>query len=114
MRAASWLVVAVLLVPDLASAQSSGSAAYQSPYRVEFNHATRALIGDLVEGQRGDPRRESETPHAEWYAERFVKGERPWGPRVRLYEPPALAEGTEASWRRERIIATGLRFVGYY
>src|SRR5262249_46749630 len=113
MRAASWLVVTVLLIPERALAQTLGPAAYQSPYRVGFHHATRILIGDLLEGPRGDPKLESETPHVEWYTERFVRGERPWGPRPHLYGPPQLAEGKDASWRRERIISTALRFVGY-
>ncbi len=112
MRLKCCLVMPMILLPNLAMGQGAAPS-YRSPYHLEFHHPTKALVGDLLEGPRGDPKYESETPHSEWYAERFLKSERPWGPRPRLYPPPPLAEGKSAEWKRERIIATASRYIGY-
>lgn len=84
-----------------------------SPYRLEFTYTLEELVGDLLHGERGDPRRESETPHHEWYSHHVRKHLGAWGPNQRRYEPlPGLAERPVA-WKRERAIATGARFLGY-
>ncbi len=84
-----------------------------STYRLEFTHPLDDLIGDLLHGERGDPRRESETPHHDWYSAHTYHKFQSWGPTPRRYAPlEGLAERS-LEWKRERVIATAARFIGY-
>ena len=71
------------------------------------------LIPDLLQGERGNPRYESVVPHENWYQHGGSPWVGPWGPLPRKYPPPALAQDKEEDWKRARLIATALRFIGY-
>jgi len=89
------------------------AAAPGSMYRLEYEHKLEDLIGDLTGGERGDPRMESSTPHAEWDSPHIRRTLGSWGPRARVYPRlHGLAERTQ-SWKRERVIATAARLLGY-
>ena len=71
------------------------------------------MIGDLINSERGDPHRESETPHHEWYSERIRRRFGAWGPSPRRYPPLAGLDSRPTEWKRERVVATAGRFLGY-
>ncbi len=56
---------------------------------------------------------QSGTPHQEWYSTTMRHRMRSWGPKPRLYSPLAGIESRSTDWRRERVIATAARFLGY-
>ena len=85
-------------------------ALYRSPYDVKLPRAVKDLIPDLVEGDRGDPRLEARMPENTWYDHSRTG---PWGPLPRQYLPPSIAALKTDDWKRARIIATALCFVGY-
>jgi cell wall-associated NlpC family hydrolase len=84
-----------------------------SPYKLAFTHSVEELIGDLEHTERGDPRHESETPHAHWYSADTSRRFHAWGPKPRHYPPLANLHQASATWKRERVIATAARFLGY-
>lgn len=100
-------------LPGGHAAQAQETAATRARYGVEFTIPPDQLIGDLKRTERGDPRVEGEIPHAQWYSRRTLERWHGWGPPARTYPPlPGLAERS-LEWRRERVIAVALRFVGY-
>ena len=82
-------------------------------YRLEYEHDLEDLIGDLLHGERGDPHRQSETPHGHWYSHHVRRRFGAWGPLPRRYRPLAGLEKRSATWQCERVIATAARFIGY-
>lgn len=86
---------------------------YRSPYSVKLPWTAQELIPDLLEGERGLVRNEAKIPEFDWYgySHPWVG---PWGPRPRAYQPPQLAQGKSDDWKRARVIATALRFLGYH
>ncbi|HEY2760568.1 MAG TPA: NlpC/P60 family protein [Pirellulales bacterium] len=95
--------------------QSRGSEIHDraSGYTIRFAYPLDELIGDLIHGERGDPERESETPHHQWYTAEIRRRSGAWGPEARAYEPlPELAE-KPTDWLRQRVIATAARLLGY-
>jgi hypothetical protein len=84
---------------------------YKSPYSVQFTEARESLVGDLEHSERGNPEIESSIPFRDWYRGRERFGS--WGPPARHYPPPRELERRSATWKRERVIATALRFEGY-
>lgn len=84
-----------------------------SPYRCEFTYPATQLVWDLDNTERGDPRRQSPTPHGEWYSERVRHKFGSWGPEPRHYLPPIGMDKWSVDWRRERVIAVASRFIGY-
>lgn len=92
---------------------ASSPEAYKSPYTVKFTHPLHELIGDLETGARGRVQEEAAVPFHEWYARHNEKKFGVWGPAARHYPPaPGIAEKSLA-WKRERLLATALRFQGY-
>lgn len=91
---------------------TEGPAGYRSPYSINFTWPPADLLGDL-EGERGEVRNEAEIPHSEWYAHATRQRWNSWGPPARSYPVPAGLERRSVKWKRERVIAVGLRFVGY-
>jgi len=85
----------------------------RSAYGLDFSGPVEELIGDLVNSERGDPRRESATPYDEWYSHETRRRMYAWGPKPRLYPPLADLDGRPTDWKRERVIATAARFLGY-
>jgi cell wall-associated NlpC family hydrolase len=84
-----------------------------SPYDLEFANSLDSLIGDLERTERGDPRFEAEVPHAAWYSHDTKRRFHAWGPRPRAYPLLAGLEKAPLEWKRERVIATAARFIGY-
>src|SRR5262245_26416670 len=73
---AAPLVVPSLALPQLALGQTAladdslGQDEYLArPHRYQLNYTYSHddLVGDLVHGERGDPHREADIPHHEWY-----------------------------------------------
>lgn len=86
---------------------------YESPYHLAFTYSREELVGDLLNGERGDPRRESSTEHEHWYSKKTRHKFGAWGPEQRRYiKLPGLDEKPLA-WKRERVLAVGSRFIGY-
>lgn len=84
-----------------------------SPYGLKFSYSEHELTGDLDDTERGNPQRQSESPHSEWYSREMEHRMGAWGPKARHYEPlEGLAERA-LSWKRERVIAVAKRYIGY-
>jgi len=110
-----WLAALGGLAVCVVCAAEQGSAQrreYRSPYSVRLPFSREELIPDLLRGERGDPRLESKAPHSEWYSKSRHIG--PWGPLPREYPPPEIAHDKGVEWKRARVLATALRFVGYH
>lgn len=107
------LVTAIPVTCCSAQDEGGGDIPYQSPYRVSLPYTPQELIPDLLDGERGDPRFESKVPYHKWYGHTSNPWIGPWGPLPRAYPPPAIARGKSDEWKRARIIATALRFLGY-
>lgn len=110
---ASLLLVLLLAIVPVGFAADSGGADYQSPYGIQLPWPIPELIPDLLEGKRGEAAREAKLPESEWYSHSHP-WVGPWGPLPHKYKPPKLAEGKSDDWKRARIIATALRFIGYH
>lgn len=110
---ASLLLVLLLVIVPVGFAADNGGADYQSPYGVKLPWPIPELIPDLLEGKRGEAAREAKLPESEWYSHSHP-WVGPWGPLPHKYKPPKLAEGKSDDWKRARIIATALRFIGYH
>jgi cell wall-associated NlpC family hydrolase len=96
----------------LAAGAADDRAGYRSPYRVEFTHPERELIGDVLAGHRAAPANTSEVPANLWYSHAVKEKWGSWGPpRRTLPAPPGVAEWPAAK-KRERVVAVALRYVG--
>lgn len=97
---------------DAEPSPEADRAGYRSPYSVNLPWTMEELIPDLLEGERGDPGREAIIPYDLWYqhSDPWIG---PWGPLPRHYHWPAIANGKSDDWKRARIIATALRYLGY-
>lgn len=93
--------------------RKAASSSTDSSYRLEYSRSVEELIGDLENTERGDPSRESELPHSRWYSAETRRRFHAWGPTPRWYPPLAIARHATVEWRRERVIATAARFLGY-
>lgn len=100
-----------LLMGTLVSAQEHSG--YRSPYRLSFKVAEKELVADLERSKRGDPTLEAEVPHNEWYTAHAKKHFGSWGPPHRRYPVPEALEKWSPEFKRERVIATASRFIGY-
>jgi cell wall-associated NlpC family hydrolase len=87
--------------------------AYQSPYRVKFSFTDEALIGDLLNGPRSDWKDYATVPFRRWQDPANQVRWGSWGPPMKHFEAPAGLAKRSPQWSRERVIATGLRYVGY-
>ncbi len=99
--------------PSRTARQRASEGGYRSPYTVEFTFPLSELIGDILNGERGDPRLESTVPFQEWYSQRVHRHWGAWGPPARHYPAPHGLAEKPLAWRRERVIATALRYQGY-
>jgi cell wall-associated NlpC family hydrolase len=93
-----------------AQEEESGAA---HRYELKYTYSLQDLVGDLLHGERGDPERESDIPHREWYSHETRRRFEAWGPEQRRYEPLADLADRPLSWKRQRVIATAARFIGY-
>jgi hypothetical protein len=110
---ASWQAKGVSAAHDPDSPQKADSSSYRSPYTVKYSYSANSLIGDIIKGARGNPETESTVPFHEWYARSAREKLGSWGPPARQYPPVPGVEKQPLEWRRERVIATALRFEGY-
>ncbi|WP_165229572.1 NlpC/P60 family protein [Aquisphaera insulae] len=106
-------VLASFLVASVAAPAFSQEPGYRSPYRVAFTYPVAELIGDLERTERGDPRLEAEIPFERWYSKKSLERWHSWGPEPRAYPVPREIEAWPVERKRERVIATALRFQGY-
>jgi cell wall-associated NlpC family hydrolase len=105
--------VAAPFLPRALFGQSAERTRYVSPYGLEFTYAPVELIGDLLHGERGDPRRQSSTPQEHWYSEKVRRHYGAWGPGQRRYVSLPSLQERPLPWKCERVIAAAARFVGY-
>jgi len=104
----------ILVITIIALCGSALSADdYKSPYKVEFTFKAEELIGDLLHGPRGEWKEEASVPYREWYDAAYQKRWKHWGPAAKHFSPPVGSAAKGPEWMRQRVIATGLRFVGY-
>lgn len=89
------------------------AADYTSPYKVEFTFKKDDLIGDLLQGPRGEWKDQASVPYRDWYDAAYQKRWGHWGPAAKHFDPPAGIATRSPDWSRQRVIATGLSFVGY-
>jgi cell wall-associated NlpC family hydrolase len=101
------------LFPSTLFARHADSGNYASPYHLAFTSKLDDLVGDLDHTERGDPRRESSTPHEHWYSHKVRERFGAWGPEQRHYTLLPGLEERQLVWKQERVIAVGARFVGY-
>jgi cell wall-associated NlpC family hydrolase len=71
------------------------------------------LVADLQFSARGDPRIESEVEHRFWYSRHARQEFGAWGPHPRTYPLASFTANWPVEQKRQRVIATALRFVGY-
>jgi len=101
------------LFPRSVFAQTAERGEYVSPYRLDYTYQRDELVGDLEHGERGDPRRQSSTPHEHWYSEKVRHKFGAWGPEQRRYELLPDLHKRALVWKCERVIATAARFIGH-
>ncbi len=112
MKHRGWLL-ALVFAATLLRAAEPDRPAYQSPYSVKFTFKEEELTGDLRKGSRADWKDSATVPFREWYAPANQKRWGYWGPGMKHFEAPAGLSSKSPRWQRERVIATGLRYVGY-
>jgi cell wall-associated NlpC family hydrolase len=110
---AALAVVFAVLVGGRTAAQPDKEKGYQSPYSVKFTIPTEELCADFNKGFRADPHEESSVPYTDWYSPKIRKEFGAWGPPARSYPAPAGLAARSTEWKRERVIAAGLKFQGY-
>jgi cell wall-associated NlpC family hydrolase len=103
------LLICLLLFSGAARAQN----AYKSPYNVSFSFKEEDLIGDLLKGPRSNWKEYATAPFGDWYN---PSNEKRWtyrGPAAKHFSPPTGLASKSPQWSRERVIAAGMRFIGY-
>jgi hypothetical protein len=108
-------IALTLLLAGLASAavgQDSTRSTYKSPYAAEFTYPIEELIPDILEGSRADPRKQSRISYDQWYTEETKKRFGAWGPPGFHHPAPAGSDARPAEWKRQRVIAVALRYIG--
>ena len=85
---------------------------YQSPYRPTFKAPIRELLFDANQ-QRGNAMEQSSIPHHEWYSGRVREKFGSWGAPARVFDCPPGVHEKPFEWRRERLVAAAMRFIGY-
>ncbi len=85
---------------------------YSSPYSVKLRCSEKELLKDIVGGERGDTKLQSKLPFDEWASDSTRKKYGAWGPPLKAHEPPVGIADKSAEWKRERILALGLRYRG--
>ncbi|MFA6074704.1 MAG: NlpC/P60 family protein [Negativicutes bacterium] len=112
---ATILVVVMFIGVVSAEAQpnSTSEDKYVSPYSIEFTYSDAELIGDILSGERGNPKLESDIPYSQWDSEHVRKSYGAWGPTMRSYHEPESAKTATIQWKQQRLIAVARRFIGY-
>jgi cell wall-associated NlpC family hydrolase len=102
-----------LLGGDIHASGMIGRGDVESSYGLEYSNSLEDLVGDLEHTERGDPWRQSDLPYSHWYTTQTRHRLHAWGPRPRHYAPLANLRSASVQWKRERVIATAARFLGY-
>lgn len=92
------------------------SPGYVSPYSVAFGFPLESLTADFQESPRNAVSLESDSPpFAQWYTvASYPAGQLPWGPLPATFTAPLVPASVDpVTWKRERVVATGLRYIGY-
>lgn len=86
---------------------------YQSPYSVKFSFPMQELVGDMMKGPRAEWKEYATVPFKEWSnpANHIKWGY--WGPSSRQMDAPAGLASKSPQWMRERVIAAGMKYIGY-
>jgi len=103
------LLICLILFSGVVQAQN----AYKSPYSVNFSFKQEELIGDLLKGPRSNGKDYASVPFGEWYNPSNEKRWSHYGPAAKHFNPPAGIAKKSPQWSRERVIAAGMRFIGY-
>lgn len=112
MKYATLLCLLLLAPAALLTAKEPDRESYSSPYSVKFSFDEKDLIGDLLKGTRSNWKDYASVPYAEWYNPNNRTRWGYWGPAATHFNPPSGLASKSPDWSRERIIATGLRYVG--
>lgn len=109
------LLLSVICYSQVSLAQESieNREYYQSPYSVNLPFSIDELIPDLLDGKRGEASFEAKIPQREWY-NHIHPWIGPWGPLPHHYREPQIAAGKSDDWKRARVIAAALRYIGYH
>ena len=102
-----------LLLGAMVGLAGDAADSYQSPYSLKFTHPLDSLVGDLQKGPRGDPKLTAEIPFHDWYSHASKTKFGSWGPARRTYLEPMEWPRWNASFKRERVIATAARLIGH-
>ncbi|WP_395737166.1 NlpC/P60 family protein [Prosthecobacter sp.] len=106
----SRLLICLLLLGGAAFAQNN---AYKSPYTVNFSFKEQDLIPDLLKGPRSNPKDYASVPFGDWYNPSNEKRWSYYGPAAKHFSAPTGLASKSPQWSRERVIAAGMRFIGY-
>ena len=85
---------------------------YHSPYALHFSSTVSELIGDILDGERGNPKVQSSFVFDRWNSKDVLTKYGSWGPPARHFAIPDGVGSKSADWKRERVIATALRYQG--
>ncbi len=107
------MVLLSICIPTCVSiAEDPKALPYTSPYSVQFTFPVEELIGDIVHGPRGEVKLLSSVPFDEWYSPKVKTRWGAWGPPF-VHQPiPKGIETRSSDFKRERVIAAGMRYVG--
>ncbi len=105
------VVLALILLA--AAPPARAEERYKSPYSVHFTLPLEDLAGDLQKGARANWKDSASVPFHEWYNPANQVRWSYRGPSARHYDAPAGWTSKGADWARQRVIAAGLRLVGY-
>ena len=107
------VMVGLFLVVGLpARSEEVDRGDYKSPYSVALSFGVQDLLGDLMKGDRADPKEQSSASFSEWNHPINHQRWGHWGPPARHYPAPLGLSDRSAEWKRERVIAAGLSLVG--
>jgi hypothetical protein len=106
------ILMGVVLPLGIAPAAEPKATPYQSPYRVTFTFPVEELIGDITSGPRGDVKQLSIIPFSQWYSSQVKSRYGAWGPPFAHQPPPQGIDTRSSEWKRQRVIAAALRYVG--
>lgn len=108
-----FLFSQLLLCLCLAAATAQEQGKYKSPYSVKFSFPMEELVGDLMKGPRADWKDYATVHFQEWENPANHVRWGYWGPSIRQLPPPAGLAKKSPQWSRERVIAAGMRYIGY-
>jgi cell wall-associated NlpC family hydrolase len=86
---------------------------YKSPYSVKFSFKEEELIGDLLKGSRANWKEHASVPYRDWYDSANQVRWSYRGPAAKHFDAPSGLASKSPQWSRERVIATGMRYIGY-